>query len=94
MPGMRHGPVTRLERFEPFEQRTVDEVVAVEVEAVEEADGERAARIQVEAAHRVLEQLRPFVVAESDRLAVEHDGVGGQRPAPARRGRERGRSRR
>ena len=38
-----------------------------------ERDAVRVDALPAEAAHRVLEALRPFVVADADRLAVEHE---------------------
>ncbi len=70
-----------LERRAALGQRRVEQVLAVDVQDVEEQRGERdaAALARAEARGGDLEGLRPPVVAERDRLAVEHDRAGRQR---------------
>ena len=69
---------TRRERDEPLAGRSVDEVGAVDVEAVEEEGAERRPgrrRLRAEAAHRDLERLGTPVRTERYRLAVEDDRI-------------------
>ena len=70
---------TRRERDEPLAGRSVDEVGAVDVEAVEEEGAERSLvgrrRLRAEAAHRDLERLGTTVRTKRDRLAVEDDRI-------------------
>ena len=70
-----------LERRAALGQRRVEQVLAVDVQDVEEQRGERdaAALARAEARGGDLEGLRPPVVAQRDRLAVEHDRAGRQR---------------
>ena len=66
----------RRERDEPLAGGSVDEVHAVDMEAVEEEGTERCPgrrRLRAETAHRDLERLGTPVRAERDRLAVEDD---------------------
>ena len=66
------------ERRESLAGRTVEHVLAVQVEQVEEERRERNAVPQrlhpapaAEAAHRHLERVRPALLVERDHLAVE-----------------------
>ena len=77
----------RLERREPLSGGAVEQVVAVEVEAVEEDRRERDRPSQLvdvelaaEAAHRHLERPWPAAVVERDRLAVEDEGFDRELP--------------
>ncbi len=71
-PVRARGPV---ERVQPGHERLVDQVGAVEVQAVEEV---RPLGAGAEAAHGVLEQQRPAVNVDRQRLAVQHHALAGQ----------------
>ena len=84
-------PGDPLEHGEPFRQRRVDEIDAVDVQHVEEErlqPGRRALALGAEAAHRVLEQLRATAGIDAERLAVEHHRRDGQRACRSDNGRE------
>jgi hypothetical protein len=71
-----------VERLAATGERLVEQVVAVEVQDVEEERVELVALVPfagAEARAGDLEGLGPAVVAQRDRLAVEHDRPGGER---------------
>ncbi len=69
----------RVERGEALVAGGVEEVAAVDVEQVEEVGRHRDAGVLRGAARGVLEGHRPAVVGQRERLAVEHEALGGQR---------------
>ena len=71
----------RVERLAAARERLVEQVLAVDVQHVEEQRGERRGprTARAEARGGDLERLGPPVGAQRDRLAVEHDRPHGQR---------------
>ncbi|SKZ68534.1 Uncharacterised protein [Mycobacteroides abscessus subsp. abscessus] len=72
----------RIQSLESFRQRQVDQITAVEMQAVEEERLQQS-RIRLvcgrsEPAHGLLERSRPAVVAEHQRFTVENDCLTGQ----------------
>ncbi len=77
-PVLARGPV---EGGEPHVQRLVDQVVPVEVQAVEEEGPEKQlVHVRAEAARGLLERARAAVVVQCEGLAVEHDAAARQAP--------------
>ena len=75
----RSGKPT-LERLEPVTRGPVDQILAVQMQAVEEERGQRHRLAQLrdvhpapEPAHRLLEGTRPLVRPQGDRLSVQDD---------------------
>ena len=73
---MLHGE-SRVERGEALARWQIDEIVAIQMQAVEEErrqrPGARRNGLRAEATHRHLERVWAAVGAKCDRLSVEHD---------------------